>query len=236
MKPSVPKAGRGRKAAKTNRSRKRVRRTRQQSKSVEPATAIAVTKRTRSPPKLSSIDLGSESATIGQQNNRSARRPAGSASAASRFDAIAVAELIEVGRARVANLSELAGVTARTLFELYDYESDDPELWQCCQLIRQVLKQTHAALIPLGIVSHDTAPLTRALEIATGCEAQCQWLRPAVHVARATIHVLINVKLDHHDEVLPALRDLESGIADVVAGLEKIIQRCPCRPGRRAAR
>jgi hypothetical protein len=147
-----------------------------------------------------------------------------------------VAELIEAGRARVANLSELAGVTARTLYELYDYESDDPELWQCCQLIRQVLKQTQVALMPLGIVSHDTAPLIRAEEIAVGCKAQRQWLQPAVHVVRATIHVLIDVKLDHQDEILPALRDLESGIADVVAGLEKVIQRCPCRPGWRAAR
>lgn len=236
MKRDIPKAGRGRKVAKPRRPRKRVRRTGTRSKSVAPATAIGVTKRTHSPPKPSSVDVGSESGTNGPQNNRSARRWAGAPTVVSRFDAIAVAELIEAGRARVANLSDLAAVTARTLFELYDYESDDPELWQCCQLIRQVLKQTQAALIPLGIVSYDTAPLTRAEEIATGCEAQRRWLRPAVHVVRAIIHVLIDVKLDHHDELLPALRDLEGGIADVVVGLEKVIQRCPCRPGRRAAR
>lgn len=236
MKRGVPKAGRGRKVAKTHRLRKRVRRTGPRSRSIEPATAIGVTKQPRSPPKLPYGDLGSASATREPQNNRSDRRPPASVTAAARFDAVAVAELVEAGRARVAHPSVLAGFAARTLFEVYDYESDDPELWQCCQLIRQVLKQAHLALIPLGIVSHDTAPRTRAEEIATGCEALRQWLRPTVHVVRATPHVLIDVKFDHHEEVLPALRDLERGLADVIAGLEKVIQRCPCGPDRRAAR
>lgn len=115
------------------------------------------------------------------------------------FDTFRVAELIEACRAHVARLTTLAAISSRTLFECYEYDADEPELWQCCHLVRRVLKQTQAALIQLGIVSHDVELHVRAEEIAIGCEAQRQWLRPAVHVVRAIIHVLLDAKPDLHD-------------------------------------
>lgn len=151
------------------------------------------------------------------------------------FDAIAVAEFIETCRAQIGSLAKLAGTISNALFEYYDYEGDEPELWQCCRLVRQVLEQAEAALTPLGVVSHDTSPLVRATEIATGCEAQRQWLHAAVHVVRATIHVLLDIKPAHEGELLPGLRDLERGLLHVVDGLERVIQRCPARIGRRTA-
>jgi hypothetical protein len=152
------------------------------------------------------------------------------------FDAIAVAEFIETCRAQIGSLAKLAGTISNALFEYYDYDGDEPELWQCCRLVCQVLAQAEAALMPLGVVSQDTPPLDRAKEIATGCETQRQWLRPAVHVVRATIHVLLDIKPAHEGELLPGLRDLEGGLLHVVDGLGRVIQRCPARIGRRAAR
>lgn len=170
------------------------------------------------------------------EKGRSASRHAVTDAPASAFDAVGVAELIETCRAQVASLGKLAGTTSNALFEYYDYEEDEPELWQCCRLVRQVLRQVEAALMLLGIVSHDTPPLVRATEIAVGCEAQRQWLRPAVHVVRATIHVLLDVKPAHEGELLPGLRALEGGLLRVVDGLERVIQRCPAQIGRRSAR
>ena len=73
------------------------------------------------------------------------------------------------------------------------------------------------------------------MEIATGCEAQRQWLRPAVHVMRATIHALLDINPAHEGELLPGLRDLEGGLLHVVYGLERVVQRCRARLGRRTA-
>lgn len=152
------------------------------------------------------------------------------------FDAITVAEFIETSRAQIGSLAKLAGTISNALFEYYDYEGDEPELWLCCRLIRQVLEQVEAALRPLGDVSHDTPPLVTAMAIATGCEVQRQWLRPAAHVVRATIHVLLDIKPAHEGELLPGLRDLERGLLCIVDGLEHVIQLCPIRTARRAPR
>jgi hypothetical protein len=142
------------------------------------------------------------------------------------FDPLRVSELIEACRANVASLAELAEVTSRALRECYEYEDDEPHLWQCCDLVRQVLAQAQTALGPLGVISHETAPITRAAEVANGCEEQQQRLRPAVHVIRAAIYILRGIESNHDDQVLPALRDLETGIASVVDGLERAIQHC----------
>lgn len=144
------------------------------------------------------------------------------------FDPLIASELIEACRAHVASLTELADVTARSLRECYKYGDDEPHLWQCCDLVRQILMQVQAALIPIGVVSHEADPLTRAVEIKKGSEAQRRLLRPAVHVIRASICILRGVEPNYHDQVLPALRDLESGMATVIDGLEKAIQGCPC--------
>lgn len=216
--------------------RKQARRAALSSTPFEPATDAGVDQQPRASKKARPVVACSDATVIRRPPGRSTSGRAAGEAAAPLFDAISVAEQIEACRARVANLTELADVTARTLYELYDYDSDDPELCGCCDLIRQVLKQAHSALIPLGIASHDTAPRARAAEIAIGCETQRQWLRPAVHVIRATIHVLIDVKFDDHDEVLPALRDLEGGLLNVVAALEGVVQRCAYRARRGTGR
>ncbi len=144
------------------------------------------------------------------------------------FDPLIASELIETCRAHVASLTELAEVTTRALRECYEHGDDEPHLWQCCDLVRQILMQVQAALIPIGVVSHEADPLTRAAEITKGCEAQRRLLRPAVHVIRASICILRGVDPHYHDQVLPALRDLESGMATVIDGLETAIQGRQC--------
>lgn len=143
------------------------------------------------------------------------------------FDPSIASELIEACRAHVASLTELADVAARSLRECYEYGDDEPHLWQCCDLVRQILMQVHAALIPIGVVSHETDPLTRAAEITKGSEEQRRLLRPAVHVIRASIYILRGVEPNSYDQVLPALRDLESGMATAIDGIEKATQGCP---------
>jgi len=134
-----------------------------------------------------------------------------------------VAELIEDCRAHVASITELAGITLRALCECYEYEDDEPHLGHCCDHVLQVLTEVHTALVTLG-VSHDRSSLTRAAEIAKRCKAQRRLLCPAVHVIRAIIYILQGVKPDYHDQVLPALRDVESGILHVMNALERVIQ------------
>lgn len=145
------------------------------------------------------------------------------------FDPLVASELIEACRAHLASVIELTDVTVLTLREFYEYEHDEPHLWQCCELVRQVLMQVQAALIPLGIVSHEEDPFTRAAEIAKGCDDQRRLLLcPSVHVIRASIHILRGVEPNDHDQGLPALRDLESGLTLIIAGLDRVIEACPC--------
>lgn len=148
-----------------------------------------------------------------------------------RFDPLRVSELIEACRSHVASLTELAELTSRTLYDCYEYEVDERHLGQCCNRVQHVLAQVQVALMALGIVSHETAPLTRAADIAKGCEAQRQRLRSAVHEVRTSIDILRGVEPTHDDPVLTALRDLERGIATIVDGLERVIQRCSDTPG-----
>lgn len=144
------------------------------------------------------------------------------------FDPLVASEFIEACRAHLASVIELTDVTVLTLRECYEYDDDEPHLWQCCDLVHQVLMQVQAALIPLGIVSHEADPLTRAAEIAKGCDDQRRLLCPSVHVIRASIHILRGVEPDDHDQVLPALRDLESGLSLIIDGLDRAIEACPC--------
>jgi hypothetical protein len=140
------------------------------------------------------------------------------------LDSVIASELIEDCRVHVASISELADVTARALRECYEYEDDEPQLWQCCGLVRQLLMQVHAALVPLGIESHETEPHVHAIRVEKTCEAQRRMLRPAVHVVRAGIYIVENIEPNYNDQVVPALRDLENGIAMVIDGLGLVIQ------------
>lgn len=236
MMPATPRGGKRGKTPKLGSLQKRARRKAPASATSESATDVGVVQRRRASRKSRPVVAGSDPDAVRRAQTRSAHGRLASKPPAAQFDAISVAEHIERCRAHVANLTELADVIARTLYELYDYDSGDPELWQCCHLIRRILNQAQSALISLGIVSREARPRDRATEIASGCEAQRQWLRPAVHVIRATIHVLIDVKFDDHDEVLPALRDLESGLLSVVAALEGVGQCCAYQAGRRTRR
>jgi len=134
-----------------------------------------------------------------------------------------VAELIEDCRAHVASITELAGITSRALCAWYEYEDDEPHLGHCCDHVLRVLTEVQTALVTLG-VSRDRSPLTRAAEIAKRCDAQRRLLCPAVHVTRAIIYILQGVEPNYHDQVLPALRDLESGILHVMNALERVVQ------------
>lgn len=143
------------------------------------------------------------------------------------FDPLMVSEFIEVCRAHVASLMELAEVTSRTLHDCYECEADERDLGQRCDRVRHLLAQVQVALMALGIVSHETDPCTRASDIAKGCAALQQKLRSAVHIVRANVDILRGVEPNHDDLVLTALRDLERGITGVVDGLERVIQQCP---------
>ena len=223
---------------KEQKSRSRARRT-QRGEPVESSPASAhpgVTKQTRASSKPPSVASRSGTTDGGRTKDRSAIRQSVAPLSLLSSDMLRVAELIEACRAHVSSLTTLAAISSRTLFECYEYDADEPELWQCCHLVRRVLKQAHVALVQFGCVSHESDPHVRAEEIAIGCEAQRQWLRPAVHVVRATIHVLLNAKPDLHDEVLPGLRDLESGLSNVVNELQRVIQCCPCHTRRGGAR
>lgn len=150
---------------------------------------------------------------------------------ASGFDPVMVSELIEACRAHVASLVELAEATSQTLHDCCGREVDERDLGQRCDRVRHLLAQVQVALMALGIVSHETAPCTRASDIEKGCEGQQQKLRSAVQIVRANIDILRGVELNHDDPVLAALRDLERGIASVVDGLGRVIQRCPNTAG-----
>ena len=152
------------------------------------------------------------------------------------FDAAKVAEHIEGCRAHAENLAKMARISSHALFEYYDYDDDDPELWQCCRLVYQVLQQTQTALATLGAKTQEAEPHSHAQEIAMACDVERVSVRSTVHVMRATIHVLLDLKADFHDEVLPSLRVLEGGLSELVTELQCVIQHSPRRPVRQAPR
>jgi hypothetical protein len=139
-------------------------------------------------------------------------------------ESLIAAELIESCRAHVATITELAEITTRALRECYEYEDDEPQLWHCCGLVRHLLMQVHTALVPIGIVSHETDPHAHALTIEKTCEEQRRLLRPAIHVVRQGIYIVENIEPNYNDQVVPALRDLENGISMVIDGLGMVIQ------------
>jgi hypothetical protein len=157
------------------------------------------------------------------------------ASAPATVEAKSITDLVEACRAKLGKLIKPTEVTYRWLFEYYDYEGDDPELWQCCRLVCQLLRQTDAALTSLGTTPPRIFPRECA-EIATGCEMQQRWLRPAVHVIRSIIYVLLDQKADQVGEILPALRDIEREVNEIIGALGQVIQRCHQLVNQRAAR
>lgn len=157
------------------------------------------------------------------------------ASAPVTFEAKSITDLVETCHAKVAKLINPTEITYRTLFEYYDCEGDDPELWQCCRLVCQLLKQTDAALITFGNMPHKIFPRECA-EVATVCEAQQRWLRPATHVIRSIIYALLDQNAEHVDEILPALRAIERDLNEIIGALGQVIQRCHQLVNQRAAR
>src|SRR5688572_12620957 len=85
------------------------------------------------------------------------------------IDARSVTELVQTSRAKVEQLLKPSQVTYLSLFEYYDYESDDPELWQCCWLVCLLLRQAHSALLTHIVVPQKLFP-SECAEIAAGCE------------------------------------------------------------------
>ena len=59
---------------------------------------------------------------------------------------------------------------------------------------------------------------------------------PTIHVLRTIVYVLFDRKVDHLDEMIPALRKLEREIEEVVDALQRVIRRCHVLVRRRAAR
>ncbi len=151
------------------------------------------------------------------------------------IDARSVTELVQTSRAKVEQLLKPSQVTYLSLFEYYEYESDDPELWQCCWLVCLLLRQAHSALLTHIVVPQKLFP-SECADIAAGCEAQQRWLMPTIHVLRSVIYVLVDRKVDHLDEMIPALRKLERDIEEVVDALQRVIRRCHVLVKRRAAR
>jgi hypothetical protein len=98
-----------------------------------------------------------------------------------------------------------------------------------------LLRQAHSALLTHIVVPQKLFP-SECADIAAGCEAQQRWLKPTIHVIRSVIYVLVDRKVDHLDEMIPALRKLERDIEEVVDALQRVIRRCHVLVKRRAAR
>lgn len=151
------------------------------------------------------------------------------------IDARSVTELVQTSRAEIEQLLKPSQVTYLSLFEYYEHESDDPELWQCCWLVCLLLRQAHAALLTHIVVPQKIFP-SECADIAARCEAQQRWLKPTIHVLRSVIYVLVDRKVDHLDEMIPVLRKLERDIEEVVGALQQVMHRCHLLLGRRTAR
>ena len=151
------------------------------------------------------------------------------------IDAESVTELVQTSRAKVEQLLKPSQVTYLSLFEYYEHESDDPELWQCCWLVCLLLRQAHSALLTNIVVPQKLFP-SECADIAAGCEAQQRWLKPTIHVLRSVIYVLVDRKGDHLDELIPALRKLERDIDEIIGALQQVLHRCHLLLGRRTAR
>jgi hypothetical protein len=97
----------------------------------------------------------------------------------------------------------------------------------------ELLDQVHTALLPLGVVSHDVDPQSRAADIAAGCEAQRRLLHRARHLTLAVIYVLRSSELDgtdEADEIIESLHELEDGIRLVLDGLLPAAMSLPTPP------
>jgi hypothetical protein len=142
----------------------------------------------------------------------------------SSVDLTRMAELLDSCRAHSASIAELAGATSKALSQCYQYEENDPHLGQCCELVQQVLEQTKWALATRGVGSREVEPTAYVEEISKGCERQLQSLSRAMHVVRAMGEILGALHPNHHDHILLALYDMESGIQMLIGGLRKVTQ------------
>jgi hypothetical protein len=143
------------------------------------------------------------------------------------FDLLRAAELIDGCRSLLASLDEYAHISSRVLHQCYEYENDEPRLGYCGDVVTDLLGQVQTALVPLGVVSWDSEPQIRALEISAECKAQQQQLTRARHVVRAIVHFLQDNQGNEHPDVCPALWDLEDGIKNVFDGLEAVVAALP---------
>ncbi len=134
------------------------------------------------------------------------------ASRASASDTSEAAELTQLYQSHLARVIDLTEITWQVLLDCYAYDPEDPLLWQCCNLVGDILKRAQGAFTHEGIVAHEAAPL------------QQEWLRPAVQVVRVTECTLRGVKPNYQPEVLPALRDVERGIVSVLDLLDRLVQ------------
>jgi hypothetical protein len=146
------------------------------------------------------------------------------------LDLVRVSELIEASRAHTATVQDLADITSQSLHKCFEYESGEPHLGKCIDVVRELLNQVLKALPPLGIVSHDADPQSRAKEITVGCEGQRKLLHGAWHVTIATIYILKRAGLDPSDqniEILASLSNLEDGIRTIFDSLNPITLALP---------
>lgn len=140
------------------------------------------------------------------------------------IDLARMAKLMGSCRAHTASVAELASVTSKSLSQCYEYEEDEPHLGRCCELVQQVLEQTKWALATWGVGSREVEPSVYVQEVSKGCELQAQALARAMHVVRAMSEILGRLQLNHHDQILLGLYDLESGMHCLVDGLRKVAQ------------
>ncbi|WP_161827365.1 hypothetical protein [Steroidobacter agaridevorans] len=149
------------------------------------------------------------------------------------FKPVLVAEHIESCRAHAASLSGLANIATQTLHTCFEYGPDEPHLGTCMDAALELLDQVHTALQPLGAVSHYADPVSRASEIAAGCEAQRKALHRARHLTLAVIYVLRSSEMDgtdEADEIIESLHELEEGIRLVLEGLLPAAMSLPDPP------
>lgn len=150
-----------------------------------------------------------------------------------KFDALRVSEHIESCRAHAASLSGLAHIATQALHTCIEYGPDEPHLGTCMDGALELLDQVHAALLPLGVVSHEIDPESRAVEIAAGCETQRGVLHRARHLTLAVIYVLRSSEMDgtdEADEIIESLHELEEGIRLVLDGLLPAAMSLPIPP------
>jgi hypothetical protein len=179
-------------------------------------SASATTKRTDASSRMPRRARGRPGAAVGRrQNGYSAAQSAITDSSSVTHDTLELPELIQLSQTQLSSVIGLMEITSEVLRQCYAYEPGEPELWQCCNLVCDLLKQARTSLTLEGVVTHQATLLHQ------------EWLRPSVHVIRVSLQILRGVKPNYQREVLPALRDLELGIVTTVELLDRMAQCLP---------